>query len=65
MATLKIISFNVRGLADQTKHCNLFHYYINVRQTLYYYKKPTALLQMNPYGLPIGEKTIHFGHYDE
>ena len=26
MATLKIISLNVRGLADQTKHYNLFHY---------------------------------------
>ena len=64
MATLKSISLNVRGLADQTKHCNLLHYLHKCQADIILLQET----QITPadeslWSTEWGE-TIHFGHYD-
>ena len=64
MGTLKIASLNVRGLADQTKCCNLSSY-------LHKCQADIILLQ-ETHSTPTDEslwstewrEIIHFGHYD-
>ena len=63
MATLKIISLYVRGLADQTKHCNLFHYLHKCQADILLQETNSTPADGSLWSTEWGE-IIHFGYYD-
>ena len=62
MATLKILSLDVRGLVDQTKQCNLFHYLHKCQTDIILWQETHSTPADESLWSTEWREKIHFGH---